>query len=70
MKPSETHHRLRRPDPGKEMLAEGRRIEGIWQDAAGTVHRRDITLCPLVGRVFRVAFVDTYCELTWCRHPS
>jgi hypothetical protein len=60
-----TYYRLRRLDPGKEMLAEGRRIEEVWQDETGSMRRRDIAGAPQIGRCFRIAFVDTYCELTW-----
>lgn len=59
------YYQLRRLDLNKEMLAEGRRIEEVWQDEVGRMHRRDISGCPQVGRCFRIAFIDTYCELTW-----
>lgn len=59
------YYQLCRLDRGKEMAAWGRRIEEIWQDAEGVMHRRDIEWCPQIGRVLRIAFIDTYCELTW-----
>lgn len=57
-------YRLRRLDPGKQLIVEGRRIEELWEDSEG-VHRRDIGRCPLIGRALRIAFIDTHCELMW-----
>lgn len=46
------------------MAVDGRRIEEVWDDSDG-VHRRDVQRCPLVGRVLRIAFIDTHGELAW-----